>query len=609
MFIKNLKVEEGFFNTLDLNFSTGLNVLVGGRGVGKTSIIELLRFGLGAGTLSQVGTNETSKHALSILQSSGRVSIELEMDGRIFTVSRSAMDNSPITTETYTPPIIFSQKEIETISLNAAGRLSLIDTFIPEIQAKVVNLSGMYNELRSVSASLTQRKKELAELKDKTVSLTTLKDRERILSEKQNSFQNQNTELMGNQKHLNDTQNSLATIMVDIQNLNSIKQSFDYKIIQYTALLAQQPFPYLNAPEALRLNQFLIDSVNSDNGMITKAISNSSLVINELNITIQQLLKRKVMLEEAARKTRSQVDSFTEGAGAVLSELGRVKQEIAQLENYNKIGKEKQNQISEAYKKCQSILERISAQREEILVCRNQVINGLNQNLLPTIGTSITPLSDLSFYASALESCLRGSGLKYKELISTIVEKISPAWLLYYSFTLKYDDFSDRLGIPIDRATRLLGFLNEIDLAPVLTAQIEDKVDFTLLDHGNYKHIGELSIGQRCTVALSVILENPNRVLVIDQPEDHLDNEFIARTLIKSIEQRAFKAQTILSSHNANIPVLGNASNVVNLESNGRKGFIKCSGSIAVPEIRTAIESIMEGGKEAFQQRSDFYKN
>ena len=609
LFIKNLKVEEGFFNTLDLTFSEGLNVLVGGRGVGKTSVIELLRYGLGAGNLSQLSSNETSSHALSILQSSGRVSIELEVGGRTITVSRSAMDNTPISTEPYTPPIIFSQKEIETISLNAEGRLNLIDSFIPDMQVKVANLAGIYTEIRSISAQLTQQKKELVELRDKTESLSIIKAREKVLTQQQEGFQKQNQEILGNQKQLNETQNRLATILVDIQNLNSIKQSFEYRVNQYTTLLTQQPFPILNTPEALNLNQVLMDSINRDNNMISNAINNSESAITEINKALQLLTTRKVELEENARKTRSEVDRFTEGAGAILSELGRVKQNIAQLENYNKIGTDKQNQISQTYDKCQSYLEKVSILKEEILASRNQVISKLNENLLPTIGTVITPLANLSIYERALESCLRGSGLKYKELISTIVQKVSPAWMLYYSYSLKYADFAERIGIPVDRATRLLAFLNEIDLAPILTAKIEDKVNFTLLDHANYKDVEDLSIGQRCTVALSVILENPNRVLVIDQPEDHLDNEFIARTLIKSIEQRALKAQTILSSHNANIPVLGNASNVVNLDSNGRKGFIKCIGSISAPEIKTAIESIMEGGKEAFQKRSEFYKN
>ena len=110
MIIKNLKVEEGFFSNLDLSFTSGLNVLIGGRGVGKTSVIELLRFGLASGNFSP-SSNDSSGHAISILQSSGRVSIELEHEGRTINVARSAMDKQPIFSEPFMPPIVFSQKE------------------------------------------------------------------------------------------------------------------------------------------------------------------------------------------------------------------------------------------------------------------------------------------------------------------------------------------------------------------------------------------------------------------------------------------------------------------------------------------------------------------
>ncbi|QHS27497.1 AAA family ATPase [Piscirickettsia salmonis] len=109
MLIKRLRVEEGFFNALDLEFSPGLNVLIGGRGVGKTSIIELLRFGLGAGNLSQSNNKESMMHALSILQSSGRVVIDIVENGVDMTISRSAFETAPV--KQFTPPIIFSQKK------------------------------------------------------------------------------------------------------------------------------------------------------------------------------------------------------------------------------------------------------------------------------------------------------------------------------------------------------------------------------------------------------------------------------------------------------------------------------------------------------------------
>jgi len=608
LFIKNLRVEEGFFNTLDLNFSKGLNVLVGGRGVGKTTIIELLRFGLDAGNLSPLNINESSAHALSILQSSGRVSIELELNGRTINVSRSALDSESVATEAFPPPIIFSQKEVETISLNAGGRLSLIDSFIPDIKTKEKQLSSINNDLRNNSALLTQLKKEFSELREKTATLPIFKDREKQLLQQQDVLQKQNQQIQGSQETLNTIQSQLASISVDIQNLYTIKQVYEYRVSQLQPLLNQWTQPVLNTPEASPLNKLITDNLNHDSILISDSIKNNMNGISEINDTLNLLNNRKIELEVTARTSRSEVESYTEGAGAILSELGRVKQNVAQLENFNNHAIDKQNQIQIIYDKCQSNLEGISKLKEDKHFARSEIISSLNEHLLPTIGTSITPQSNLSMYGEALENSLRGSGLKYKELISKIVEKISPAWLLYYTHTLKYEDFAQTIGIPLDRATRLLGYLNEIDLGKVLTSKIEDKIDFTLLDHGNYKHVEELSIGQRCTVALSVILENPNRILVIDQPEDHLDNEYIARTLIKSISQRAEKVQTILSSHNANIPVLGNANTVINLESNGRKGFVKCQGAIDSSEIKDVIESIMEGGKQAFQTRSDFYK-
>jgi hypothetical protein len=82
----------------------------------------------------------------------------------------------------------------------------------------------------------------------------------------------------------------------------------------------------------------------------------------------------------------------------------------------------------------------------------------------------------------------------------------------------------------------------------------------------------DLSTVQRCTVVLPLILEHSDRILVVDQPEDRIDNAFIVDTLIKSILRRSTSSQVILSTHNANIPVLGEAQLVVQLASDGRRG-------------------------------------
>ena len=132
-------------------------------------------------------------------------------------------------------------------------------------------------------------------------------------------------------------------------------------------------------------------------------------------------------------------------------------------------------------------------------------------------------------------------------------------------------------------------------------------MDFQLLDGADYKDIGELSTGQRCTVILPIVLRHTERMLIVDQPEDHIDNAFIADTLILSVLARDPTGQIIFTSHNANIPVLGNANHVVQLGSDGKRGFALTSASLETPTVVQAITSVMEGGLQAFEKRRSFY--
>ncbi|WP_346266419.1 hypothetical protein, partial [Pseudomonas palleroniana] len=82
-----------------------------------------------------------------------------------------------------------------------------------------------------------------------------------------------------------------------------------------------------------------------------------------------------------------------------------------------------------------------------------------------------------------------------------------------------------------DRASRILSHLKTCEMGNLSTTPIEDEVSLRLLDGGYYKDVSELSTGQRCTVVLPLVLAHMNRMLIVDQPEDHIDNAFIADTL------------------------------------------------------------------------------
>ena len=128
-----------------------------------------------------------------------------------------------------------------------------------------------------------------------------------------------------------------------------------------------------------------------------------------------------------------------------------------------------------------------------------------------------------------------------------------------------------------------------------------------LMDGTTYKGIGELSTGQRCTVVLPLVLRHTDRILIVDQPEDHIDNAFIAETLILSLIARDPDSQVIFSTHNANIPVLGNADQIVHLGSDGKRGFPVLASDLNDPRAVEAITTVMEGGVEAFKRRASFY--
>jgi ABC-type cobalamin/Fe3+-siderophores transport system ATPase subunit len=141
----------------------------------------------------------------------------------------------------------------------------------------------------------------------------------------------------------------------------------------------------------------------------------------------------------------------------------------------------------------------------------------------------------------------------------------------------------------------------------MLNVCVDDQVRVSLLDGGESKDTSELSTGQRCTAILPVLLRHQERVLVMDQPEDNLDNAFIVETLVKAILARPKSSQLIVTTHNANIPVIGDAANVILLASTGRRGFVDAYGPLDEPNIVEAISRVMEGGREAFQRRAEFY--
>ncbi len=156
---------------------------------------------------------------------------------------------------------------------------------------------------------------------------------------------------------------------------------------------------------------------------------------------------------------------------------------------------------------------------------------------------------------------------------------------------------------------RLLECIGEAKRYALRALRSEDRYVFEQrLDSGGYRTAEELSGGRRVALLLTLLLEmEDHRPLVIDQPEDELDNRVLWSTVLPALRRIKGRRQVILVTHNANIVVNGDADLVAQLEASSDSGSVAVAGAIEQPEVRRAIVETVDGGRDAFELRKVKY--
>ena len=172
-------------------------------------------------------------------------------------------------------------------------------------------------------------------------------------------------------------------------------------------------------------------------------------------------------------------------------------------------------------------------------------------------------------------------------------------------------------GIPAKQAENLaqadeevLMRIEELDLPPTTAIRLNTA---PLGESPSWQALDELSTGQKATAVLLLLLLESEAPLIVDQPEDDLDNRFITEGIVPRMRAEKQRRQFVFSTHNANIPVLGDAELIVGLTASGEaeRGHARIApehvGSIDDRQVRELVEEILEGGKDAFERRRRKY--
>ncbi|MBA2719798.1 MAG: AAA family ATPase [Chloroflexi bacterium] len=607
--ISRLQVEEGFLDGLDLHFTSGLNVLIGPRGSGKTSIIELIRFAIGVPGFTDKVNAAATAYAQAVL-ASGRVTLTLTIGDQQVTLTRSAdeVGSRRMGTQPFDAPIILSQNEIEQVGTDVSGRLRLIDGFRHGTNDDLARETSVAGEISSITAELGEVAVDLESLREAERRSETVPQELQAAQLREAELLNQLGEAAGDREQLQVLTNQLATAAVRGDAIDSTIKAVRAGIerIRQVPLSSSivEGWPEGAGPDLLAEARSLVERARTSLADVTESLQQALAASEEAERANRE---RQIQDEDASRTIRRRLESLQEGAGAITRQVAELQVRNSQLEATKVAVSEREQRLIGLQARRDALLDELDRIRERRYSERADVAEALSTRLGPRVRAEVRRYGHPVGYQNALLSVLRGSGLQYNTLAPHLAARLSPRELAGFVESGDAVTLANLAEVSPDRAQRIIEHLRQASIDEVLTARVEDDVELQLLDGAEYKPTTRMSMGQRCTVVLPVLLSHEDRVVVVDQPEDHLDNEFIVDTVVRVVEGRSESAQTILATHNANIPVLGHAQNVVLLGSTGRRGFVRVAASLEDPAVVDAITTVMEGGAEAFRRRAAFY--
>lgn len=606
-FIERVEVEnEGFLAGLDITLSPGLNVIIGARGTGKTSLIELIRYGLGAGAFTTEAGTKGEQQAVATLDG-GAVTITVREGDTRWSITRTSEGVTTSTLGEAPSCTVLAQSEVESIGVSAAGRLYLIDRFVPDsretaakVRASADVVSVLTHEISSVVGELSKADDSLEELLPVEALLTEAKEiQEQLLAT--------STATVADQGALRDSQARLQTLAQRESQLKYAQSAFAELRAESDQMRSRVFEVSTSVASLLREDAHTQSRAGRAASLLEEASDELAKALAELTNEVELAARERAALDESTRLLRQTLDTAQTGLSQVSRRVLQLEERKGQLDALKLRRLDLQRRLDGLRDRRQIAFTDLEIQRQSRLSARQEVARMLNDALAPQIHVRVVPGERLEAYTSALVAALRGSGLHYNTLAPSLTSAIPPFELIDWVERSAVAELAAASGLNAERSASVISALRDADTATIVSSDFEDSVELELLDGLDYKPVEHLSIGQRCTVILPILMALKGGPLIVDQPEDHLDNAFIASTLIGAIANRLGDDQTIFSSHNANIPVLGEASRVIVMDSDGESGRVVAHGSLDNPQIVHAVSDIMEGGPEAFRKRSDFY--
>lgn len=614
--IRKLTVHGGFWDGLELSFAAGLNCIIGARGTGKTTILELTRYCLGQAP----GVDPAREQQLSKLikanldRGTAEVTIETR-DGMTYRVLRGTSGDPEVSDERGTPVEVsltrgqvfaadfYSQHQIEDIAISPKAQLAIIDQFVadelaelePRRRSLIADLEKNSNDMHRLRQAISDREEaltELPEIKKRIEALDIGGERADDIN-REVGFKGARDQEKRMMKRVDET---LVGVHEQLEGLIRNVRGFDRLIERNEGE---------NKPLLERL-QMVLEAAGND---VVGQLASARKLIDEVRTSVEDLDRELNEAHSGQEQRYGELLRKHQDAQAQAREAARLQGRLNELLEQRRLIEQRRKELHELGKKRGDLLDKLSELHDKTFALRQQTAREITERLQPDIRVSITQFGDRAEYAERLRVALKGKGRQYNTLVGRIEQHLPPRELVRLVERNAASELATTLEVRDEQAGWLLDALKSVEDGKLLldleTLQLDDRPKIELCDGGIYKDASTLSTGQKCTTILPILLLDSDRPLLIDQPEDNLDNAFIYETVVRNIAEVKHRRQLIFVTHNPNIPVLGDAERVFVTESDGQHGRLRAWGD--VEKVKFEIEQILEGGAEAFLERKRRY--
>ena len=616
--------EGGFLRDTSVHFNGNLNVLVGGRGTGKSTMIESIRYVLGLDPLGEEARKAHEGVIRHVLQSGTKVSLLVRShkpSERCYTIERS-VPNPPVvkdeTGEVLTlsprdvmPGVeVFGQHEISELSKSPDKRTLLLERFVDRDPSLSGRKAKVHLELERSRSRIVDVRREMKTLEERLAALPGLE-------ETQKRFQQAGLEERLKEKSsLIREERLFASVGERMEPIRMLHSELAEGLPIDTAFVSGKALEGLPNADILAEIKKAFGTLSTRlkvvSDQLAGALSEADRAIADTKSRWNE--RRKVIEETYEKLLRELQKSKIDGA-----EFIRLRQQIEELRPL----KDRTESLKRDLGTHEAHRRKLLSEWEDIKASEYREIESAARKVSKKLRDRVRVEVTMAGSRDPLEQLLREIG---GNLAAALDRLLGLDQLSLPEFAQRCREGKESLmknyGLPSGSAERIAQadldlFMRIEELELPATAKIE--LNTAPEDEPPvWQTLEALSTGQKATAVLLLLLlesEAPlsEAPLVVDQPEDDLDNRFITEGVVPIMRQEKRRRQFVFSTHNANIPVLGDAELILGLAASGeaKAGHARIApehmGSIDIQPVRELVEEILEGGKDAFEMRRSKY--